>query len=88
MLNLWYCDILIAMVEKAAAGEFIEDDKLKCYMKCVFDQFRLVSKKGFNFDAMLGLSPPKMKDTAIKAIAACRDTSNYFLNSAKHFCIN
>ncbi|KAK0162980.1 hypothetical protein PV327_006703 [Microctonus hyperodae] len=70
-----------AIIEKAATGEFIEDDKFKCYTKCVFDQFRLISKKGFNFEAMLGLSPPKMKDTAVKAIAACRDTSNYLKNS-------
>uniref|UniRef100_A0A1S5VFH2 Odorant binding protein n=1 Tax=Meteorus pulchricornis TaxID=51522 RepID=A0A1S5VFH2_9HYME len=63
------------LIEKAGLGDFVEDDKLKCYLKCLFDQFRLLSPKGFNFEAMLGLTPPKMKDAAVKAVKDCRDTT-------------
>ncbi|XP_057328004.1 general odorant-binding protein 69a-like [Microplitis mediator] len=62
------------LVNKAAVGEFTDDPQLKCYLKCIFDQFRLVSKRGINFDAMLALSPPSMKENAIKMVKECRDT--------------
>ncbi|XP_008559485.1 general odorant-binding protein 69a [Microplitis demolitor] len=62
------------LINKAAVGEFTDDPQLKCYLKCLLDQFRLVSKNGINFDAMLALSPPSMKEDATKMIKECRDT--------------
>lgn len=77
-----YC-ITTEMIEAAGRGEFSDDPTLKCYLKCLFDQFRLLSKKGFNFEAMIKLTPPNMKDNVLKMADACRDTSmlSYLYNN-------
>ncbi|XP_034946760.1 general odorant-binding protein 83a-like [Chelonus insularis] len=65
----------VDLIEKANNGELTADNKLKCYLKCVFDQFRLVNdKKGVNFDVFLKLAPPSYKEVAENIVKECRDT--------------
>ncbi|KAG8042507.1 hypothetical protein G9C98_005141 [Cotesia typhae] len=65
--------VATADIEAVRNGQWPESRQLKCYLKCIFDQFRLVSKRGINFDAMLALSPPSMKESAAKMVKECRE---------------
>nr|ASM47935.1 odorant binding protein 3 [Macrocentrus cingulum] len=67
--------VVLELIERAGKGDFADDQTLKCYLKCIFDQFRLISKKGFNYKAFLTLAPPDLKDKATKLIELCGDTT-------------
>ncbi|KAF7996739.1 hypothetical protein HCN44_002385 [Aphidius gifuensis] len=62
------------MVNEVGLGKFTEDDKLKCYLRCLFDQFRLMTPKGLNFKGFLALSPPNMKEKAVVMVEKCKET--------------
>ncbi|XP_063977045.1 general odorant-binding protein 56d-like [Diachasmimorpha longicaudata] len=61
-------------VVKANKGDFTDDPKFKCYLKCTLAQFGAVSRKGVNFDALTKLAPPAYKEILDKVISACKDT--------------
>ncbi|THK32955.1 general odorant-binding protein 83a [Diachasma alloeum] len=64
----------VEWIEKANKGEFTDDPKFKCYLKCTVAQFGAVSRKGVNFDALAKLAPPAYKEKLEKIIAVCKDT--------------
>ncbi|XP_011299086.1 general odorant-binding protein 56d-like [Fopius arisanus] len=64
----------VEWIEKANKGEFTDDQKFKCYLKCTVAQFGAVSRKGVNFDALAKLAPPAYKTKLEQIVAACKDT--------------
>nr|WGC54905.1 odorant-binding protein 5 [Psyttalia incisi] len=63
----------VDLIERAGKGDFAEDENLKCYLKCLLAQFGLISKKGLNFEQLVKVAPPDMKDMAKQLGVTCKD---------------
>ncbi|XP_072387614.1 general odorant-binding protein 69a-like [Diabrotica undecimpunctata] len=60
------------VIEKAKSGDFVEDPKLKCYMKCVFDEIGVITDDGkIDVEGALAILPDDMKDIATPVITKC-----------------
>ncbi|XP_069702577.1 general odorant-binding protein 83a-like [Periplaneta americana] len=64
------------LIEKARAGDFVEDDKLKGYMACIFQQLGALDDDGVpDMDTMIDMLPDSMQDRGGKMIRACKSVS-------------
>nr|AXY87869.1 odorant binding protein 10 [Subpsaltria yangi] len=62
-----------ALITQTQDGSFAEDDKLKCYMKCVFSQLAVLSDDGeIDAEAFAALLPDNMVEHGTKMIEVCK----------------
>ncbi|XP_049877497.1 general odorant-binding protein 83a-like [Pectinophora gossypiella] len=62
------------LVEQFSKGEsMVDDDKLKCYMKCIFVELELLNESNgiFRYEKMLNMLPEDMKSIAYNMGQAC-----------------
>nr|QHN69063.1 odorant binding protein 6 [Sirex nitobei] len=63
-------------IEKASKGEFTNDEKLKCYFKCLFEKLDLITEAGeLDYEKMMDFAPKFLKQSAMKMIENCRSTT-------------
>ncbi|XP_023722060.1 B1 protein-like [Cryptotermes secundus] len=61
------------LIDKARHGDFSEDDKLKEYLGCAFQQTGALSEDGeADYDTLLGMLPDQFQERAGKMIDKCR----------------
>ncbi|KAL3282926.1 hypothetical protein HHI36_006084 [Cryptolaemus montrouzieri] len=61
-----------ALITNAQKGEFADDDKLKCYSKCLLDQMAIADENGIvDPDAALAILPSDMQSEAGPAVRKC-----------------
>ncbi|CAG9854874.1 unnamed protein product [Phyllotreta striolata] len=60
------------VINQAKAGEFPQDNALKCYMKCVFDEVGIIGDDGkLDIEGALAILPEEMKDVATPVVVKC-----------------
>ncbi|XP_073950523.1 general odorant-binding protein 83a-like [Choristoneura fumiferana] len=61
------------LVDQFSKGTMVDDDKLKCYMKCIFLEFQVLDETTglFRYEKMLGLIPQEMKSVAYEMGRNC-----------------
>nr|ALR72508.1 odorant binding protein 20 [Colaphellus bowringi] len=60
------------MIVNARNGDFSEDNKLKCYMKCVFEELGVLDDDGkVDIDGILAMLPDEYKDVATTVFNKC-----------------
>nr|ALG36134.1 odorant binding protein 1 [Sclerodermus sp. MQW-2015] len=63
-------------IDNASKGIFAEDDKLKCYFKCIFEELTVFDESGkVNYDIILEMLPEEAKEVGQKIIDDCKDTT-------------
>ncbi|KAJ9593297.1 hypothetical protein L9F63_015172 [Diploptera punctata] len=64
------------LITKAGKGEFTEDDKLKAYMACIFQQLGAMDEDGTpDLDTMISMLPDQMQERGGKMIGSCKGVS-------------
>ncbi|XP_063227116.1 B1 protein [Bacillus rossius redtenbacheri] len=64
------------LIGRAQKGDFVEDPKLKDYMKCVFTQLAVMNEAGeMDYDMMMSMMPDEIKVQGQKVVADCRGTT-------------
>nr|AHA39268.1 odorant-binding protein 3 [Monochamus alternatus] len=60
------------LISKAQKGEFTEDEKLKCYMKCIFDETGLFGDDGqIDIDGMIAMLPDEIREPFSPTVRKC-----------------
>nr|QTI50352.1 odorant binging protein [Agrilus zanthoxylumi] len=60
------------MIEKANKGDFADDDRLKCYLKCIMGQMAAMNEEGvIDPEAVVAVLPDELKDILSPGIRAC-----------------
>lgn len=61
------------LIKDAQNGNFAEDPKLKCYIKCLMDQMAVADDNGvLDGEAAVALLPPEYAEKAEKPILKCQ----------------
>lgn len=61
-----------ALIDKLKAGEITDDDKLKCYIKCIMSESGTMDENGdIDYAALKEVLPEKHKDKVIKDMERC-----------------
>ncbi|XP_023722114.1 B2 protein-like [Cryptotermes secundus] len=65
-----------SLIKKAVKGDFAEDEKLKVYMACTFQQIGAMDDAGVpDMDTMVSMLPESMQERGGKMIEACKTVS-------------
>ncbi|XP_025837223.1 general odorant-binding protein 83a isoform X3 [Agrilus planipennis] len=60
------------MIENARKGDFADDDRFKCYLKCVMVQMAVMNDEGVvDPEAVVAVLPDELKDVLSGSIRAC-----------------
>ncbi|XP_018576270.1 general odorant-binding protein 83a-like isoform X1 [Anoplophora glabripennis] len=60
------------LISKAQKGEFEEDEKLKCYMRCIFDETGLFGDDGkIDVEGMVSMLPDEIKEPFAPTVRKC-----------------
>ncbi|XP_023014266.1 general odorant-binding protein 69a [Leptinotarsa decemlineata] len=60
------------LIVNARNGDFSEDNKLKCYMKCIFEELGALEDDGsIDVDGMIAILPDEIKETATPIFTKC-----------------
>nr|AVU05010.1 odorant binding protein 1 [Agrilus mali] len=60
------------MIQKACKGDFADDDRLKCYLKCMMMQMAVMNDEGvIDPDAVIAVLPDELKDVLSGIIKTC-----------------
>nr|WBU77195.1 odorant-binding protein [Odontothrips loti] len=63
-----------AAIDGCLSGNFADDPKLKCYMKCVYQQMTVMDDDGLvDADMMLTMLPEEIQPKAEPILMACKD---------------
>ncbi|XP_063387196.1 general odorant-binding protein 83a-like [Cydia fagiglandana] len=62
-----------ALVDDFSKGTMVDDEKLKCYMKCIFLEFQVLDETTghFRYERMLAALPQEMKSIAYEMGRNC-----------------
>nr|QTG40724.1 odorant binding protein OBP23 [Rhynchophorus palmarum] len=59
-------------ITNARAGTFTDDEKFKCYLKCLLDQMAIVDEEGrIDVEAMIAVLPEEFQDSLPPVIRKC-----------------
>ncbi|RZC40354.1 uncharacterized protein BDFB_011155, partial [Asbolus verrucosus] len=60
------------VIENARKGSFADDDKLRCYMKCLMDQMACIDEDGIiDVDATIAVLPEEYQEKGENIIRKC-----------------
>nr|QLQ34534.1 odorant binding protein 3 [Callosobruchus chinensis] len=57
-----------ARIADANQGRFEDDEKLKCYMRCVFDEVGLFEGDVFDVEGCIAMLPDEVRDTKLSDV--------------------
>ncbi|OAD52230.1 Pheromone-binding protein-related protein 2 [Eufriesea mexicana] len=67
----------IEIIEDTEYGEFPDDDKLKCYFKCVLEKFKMMDKDGkIKYNLLKKVIPNAYKELGNEMIDSCSDVDD------------
>ncbi|KAG7302158.1 hypothetical protein JYU34_013629 [Plutella xylostella] len=68
-------------------GEFLEERKVMCYIKCIYAMGGAIKNDKFVYDAMIKhvnlVFPPEIKEPTLAAINQCRDVDKQYADSCE-----
>ncbi|XP_066603289.1 general odorant-binding protein 69a-like [Prorops nasuta] len=61
------------VIDNTSKGIFANDNKLKCYFKCVFEELTMLDESGqINFNFLLDMLPASARKAAEKVVEDCK----------------
>ncbi|XP_017764767.1 PREDICTED: general odorant-binding protein 99a [Eufriesea mexicana] len=69
--------VKLEIIEDTEYGEFPDDDKLKCYFKCVLEKFKMMDKDGkIKYNLLKKVIPNAYKELGNEMIDSCSDVDD------------